>query len=296
MPTYIDSYSSIVTSQFIGAGSNPNTIIFNATESHTYTYQLRLFINDVDPSKDIHVVVYVDGLNFRSYGTAFGWLGTDQLGRDIFSQMLYGTRISLLIGLLAAFLGVVIGLFIGVTAGYVGSIVDELLMRFTDMLLVLPSLPLLLVLIAVLGPSLWNLILLIGVLGWMGFARVVRSQTLSLKERPFVEAAKAVGGRRFYIIGKHIIPNVMSLVYVTLALSVPGAIISEAALSYLGLFDPSVMSWGRMLHDSLAVERSVEKWWWTLPPGIAIALLSLSFIMIGYAIDDVLNPKLRQRQ
>lgn len=295
-PTYIDSYSTHVTSLFPKAGDNPNNIIFNTTESHTYSYQLKLFINDVDSTKEIHLIVYLDGMNFRTYGTAFGWLGTDQVGRDIFSQLLYGTRISLLIGLLAAFLGVVIGLFVGVVAGYVGSVVDELLMRFTDMLLVLPTLPLLLVLIALLGPSLWNLILLIGVLGWMGFARVVRSQTLSLKERPFVEAAKAVGARKFYIITKHIIPNVMSLVYVTLALSVPGAIIAEASLSYLGLFDPSVMSWGRMLHDSMAAEKSVEKWWWSLPPGISIALLSMSFILIGYAIDDLLNPKLRQRR
>lgn len=296
MPTYIDSYSTHITSQFPVAGSNPNNIIFNTTESHSYSFEMKVFINDFNSSQEMHTIVYLDGLNFRTYGTAWGILGTDQLGRDIFTQLAYGTRISLLIGLLAAFLGVIIGLFVGVTAGYVGSIVDELLMRFTDMLLVLPGLPLLLVLIAVLGPSLWNLIILIGVLGWMGFARVVRSQTLSLKERPFVEAAKAVGARKFYIIVRHIIPNVMSLVYVTLALSVPSAIISEAALSYLGLFDPSVMSWGRMLHDSLAVEKSIEKWWWTLPPGFAIALLSMSFILIGYSIDDILNPKLRERR
>ena len=294
--TDLDSYSSSVATQFPGAGNDPSKIVFNTTESHEYSCQLRLFVNDFDPDKEIHSVIYLDSLNLRLYGKAFGWLGTDQVGRDILTQMLYGTRISLLIGLLAAFLGTTIGLFVGVVAGYVGSVVDELLMRFTDMLLVLPSLPLLIVLIAVLGPSLWNLILLIGVLGWMGFARVVRSQTLSLKERPFVEAAKAVGGRKFYIIVKHIVPNVMSLVYVTLALSVPGAIISEAALSYLGLFDPSVMSWGRMLHDSMAVERSVQKWWWTLPPGLAIALLSMSFILIGYSIDDLLNPKLRLRR
>ncbi|MCJ7719516.1 ABC transporter permease [Candidatus Bathyarchaeota archaeon] len=296
IPTDIDSYSAIVTSQFPGAGNDPSKIVFNTTESHRYSYMLKLSINDFDPDKEIRLVVYLDGINLRMYGTSFGYLGTDREGRDIFTQLVYGTRISLLVGMLAASLGTVIGLFVGVVSGYVGSIVDELLMRFTDMLLVIPNLPLLLVLIAVLGPSTWNLILLIGVLGWMGFARVVRSQTLSLKERPFVEAAKAVGARRFYIISRHIVPNVMSLVYVTLALSVPGAIISEAALSFLGLFDPTMMSWGRMLHDSLAVEKSIEKFWWTLPPGLGIALLSLSFIMIGYAIDDVLNPKLRQRQ
>jgi len=296
IPTDIDSYSQTVTTQFPGAGKDPSRIVFNTTESHKYSFMLKLTLDDFDPEQEIRFVVYLDGINLRLYGNAFGYLGTDAQGRDIFTQLVYGTRISLLVGLLAAVLGTVIGLFVGVVSGYVGSVVDELLMRFTDMLLVLPNLPLLLVLIAVLGPSTWNLILLIGVLGWMGFARVVRSQTLSLKERPFVEAAKAVGARKFYIISRHIVPNVMSLVYVTLALSVPGAIISEAALSFLGLFDPSVMSWGRMLHDSMAVERSVEKWWWTLPPGISIALLSLSFIMIGYAIDDVLNPKLRQRQ
>jgi ABC-type dipeptide/oligopeptide/nickel transport system permease subunit len=296
IPTDVDSYSSAVTSLFPGAGRDPALIIFNTTESHNYAYQLRLSIVDVDSDEDIRLFVYLDNLNVRLFGTSFGWLGTDVQGRDIFTQLLYGTRISLAVGLLAAFLGTIIGLFVGVVSGYVGSLVDELLMRFTDMLLVLPGLPLLLVLIAVLGPSMWNIILLIGLLGWMGFARVVRSQTLSLKERPFVEAAKAVGAGKFYIIVKHIVPNVMSLVYVTLALSVPGAIISEAALSFLGLFDPTIMSWGRMLHDSMAVERSVEKWWWTLPPGLGIALLSLSFILIGYAIDDILNPKLRQRR
>ncbi|MCZ2809772.1 MAG: ABC transporter permease, partial [Candidatus Bathyarchaeota archaeon] len=183
----------------------------------------------------------------------------------------------------------------GIVSGYVGRIVDEVLMRFSDMLLVLPGLPLLIVLISVLGTSLWNIIFIIGVLGWMGFARVVRSQTLSLKERPFVEAAKAVGAGRLHIIVKHILPNVVSLIYVSLALAVPTAIILEAALSWLGLFDPSVMSWGRMLRDAQA-NNGIEMLWWIIPPGISIALVSLSFILLGYALDEILNPKLRRRR
>jgi len=289
----VDSYSSDVKSLF--GLQDPSKVIFNTSKGDLYRFIINFKI--VDSGRNVSSLrVYLDGINLKLYGTCFGLLGTDQSGRDIFSQLIYGARISITVGLLSAVLSVVIGLVVGVVAGYIGSFVDELLMRFTDMLLVLPSLPLLLVLIAVLGPSLWNLILLIGVLGWMGFARVVRSQVLSLKERPFVESAKAIGASSSYIIFRHLIPNVLSLAYVTLALSVPSAIISEAALSWLGLFDPTVLSWGRMLHDAMSYERSVEKWWWIVPPGICIALLSLSFIMIGYAIDDILNPKLRERR
>jgi peptide/nickel transport system permease protein len=190
---------------------------------------------------------------------------------------------------------VILGLIVGVVSGYVGGIVDEIAMRFTDALLVIPTLPLLLVLVAVLGSSIWNLIMIIGVLGWMGFARTVRSQTLSLKERPFIEAAKAAGSGTTHIITTHILPNVMTLVYVSLALSVPSAILSEAALSWLGLFDPTVVSWGRMLYD-VQYNQGVDKPWWVIPPGISIALVSLSFILLGYALDEVLNPKLRQRR
>jgi len=149
---------------------------------------------------------------------------------------------------------------------------------------------------AVLSPTIWNLVLLITVLGWTGFARVVRSQALTLKERPFVEAARAVGGGRFHIILKHILPNVMSLTYVALATAVPAAIIAEAWLSWLGLYDPTIMTWGRMLYDAQAEPAWVSMWWWTVPPGLCIAAISLSFILIGYALDEILNPKLRERR
>jgi len=200
---------------------------------------------------------------------------------------------------LSAGIGISLGLVIGLLAGFLGRFVDEVLMRFTDMLLVIPGLPLLIVLVAVLGPNIWNLILIIGFLGWMGFARIVRSQVLTLRERPFVEAAKAAGAGPGRIITRHIFPNIVSLTYVNLALTVPGAILSESALAFLGLSDPSVNSWGHMFYNvetSGSLSTFPPPWWWVLPPGIGIALVSLSFVLIGYALDEIFNPKLRRRQ
>jgi peptide/nickel transport system permease protein len=144
-----------------------------------------------------------------------------------------------------------------------------------------------------------NIIFVVGILGWMGFARTVRSSVLSIKERPFIEAARAAGAGGSHIMVKHIIPNVMPLVYVTLAMSVPGAIVSEAALSWLGLGPTDVMSWGRMLHEfqssGVLASAALSRWYWVIPPGVCIAALSLSFVLIGYGLDEILNPKLRAR-
>jgi len=277
---------------------NPLRTVFNpSTLPSRYIYGLEIVFQDLDkPDKRVETTMYIDDFDLTLLGTSFGLLGTDHYGRDIFSQLVYGSRLSLYIGLLAAVLSVVLGLIVGLAAGYIGGVADEITMRLTDMLLVLPTLPLLIVLVAVLGPRLTNLILLIGFLGWMGFARMVRAQVLSLKERPFVEAAKAIGSGKIHIITVHILPNVMSLVYITLALSVPNAIVIEAALSWLGFYDPTVMSWGRMLRDVQVEAQATGNWWWVVPPGLSIALIALSFILIGFALDEILNPKLRVRR
>lgn len=269
---------------------DPRATIFSNQTTYRYGVEV-LFSKDVQKA-----TVYIDDLDLKLYGTAFGFLGTDNLRRDIFTQLIYGTRITLIVGLLASFISVALGLSVGLFSAYVGGVVDEIVMRLTDMFLVLPELPLLLVLAAVFGPSFWNIIIIIGFLGWMGFARIVRSQTLSLKERLFVEATKAIGAGKFYIVTRHILPNVMNLVYVTLAMSVPGAIMAEAYLSFLGLYDPYIMTWGRMFHEALSLPGGAERWWWIIPPGLCIAAISTSFIFIGYALDEILNPKLRERR
>lgn len=267
-------------------------IIFGAIDSYSFGV-------DFSFSGPGQVNIGIAYLQLR--GTAFGLLGTDNSGHDLYAQLVYGSRISLYVGLVAAGIGIGLGLVVGLLAGFLGRIVDEVLMRFTDMILVIPALPLLLVLLTVVGRSLNNVILIIGFLGWMGFARIVRSQVLTLRERPFVEAAKAAGAGTSRILARHIFPNIVSLTYVNLALAVPAAILTEAALAFLGLSDPTVVSWGNMYQNAffggaLVASAGIPPWWWLVPPGIAIALISLSFVLVGFALDEIFNPRLRRRR
>lgn len=223
-------------------------------------------------------------------------LGTDDMGRDILSNLIHGSRISLLVGVTATVISMFIGCIIGIVSGYFGKRTDQLLMRFTDFFLVIPWLPLMMVLAAVLGTSIWNIIFVIGITSWPGTARVVRAQTLSVKERQFVERTISLGAGSGHIMVHHILPNVFPLVFANTVLVASVAIVSETTLSFLGLGDPSHASWGMMLHYAFECgAASAGAYWYYLPPGICVVAVVLSFTLMGYAFDEILNPKLKGR-
>ena len=225
------------------------------------------------------------------------WLGTDFIGRDIFTQLLEGAKIAFMVGLSAAFISIVLGTMIGMLAGYMGSVVDTLLMRLADMIMVMPSLLILLLLSALFGQlNIWLIVLLIALLRWPGVSRVIRAQTLTLKQRPFIEAAKVAGASHLRIIFRHIMPNVLPLSFLYMTFRVTSAILVEAALAFLGFGDPSQVSWGMMLQWVWKTGHMFQAPYWLLPPGICISLLTLSFYMLGRAMDEVLDPRLRKEE
>jgi peptide/nickel transport system permease protein len=220
------------------------------------------------------------------------WLGRDDAGKDVLSLLIYGARVSLIVGFVSSFVSMFIGTTVGLVAGYFGGRVSNLLMRFTDFLMVIPDLPLMLVIISVWGRGLWKIILVISVLYWTYTARLVRSQVITVKERQFVLRARALGASDFRIILRHIFPQVLPLVIAQTVLDISASIIAESTLSFLGLGDPTLISWGVMLN--FAFERAISRmaWWFLLPPGFAIVWVSLSIILIGNALEEIVNPRL----
>jgi peptide/nickel transport system permease protein len=214
-------------------------------------------------------------------------LGTNDIGQDILSELIYGSRISLLVGILAAFVSVVIGTLVGLFSGYMRGATDEMLMGLTDIILIIPALPLMIILASHTSPSIWNIILVVGLLWWCSTARVVRSRVLQLREMPFVEAARSLGAGDFYIIFRHILPNTLQVILAKFILAVAGAMLTEASLSFLGLGDPLQKSWGMMLNYAFSRGGFINGyWWWYLPPGICISLAVLSFVLIGFGLEE----------
>lgn len=225
------------------------------------------------------------------------WLGTDSFGRSVFALLLVGARVSLLVGLTATGGAVLIGATIGLVGGYyAGRRIDKVLSALTDMFLVIPWLVLAIVMAAILGPTLLNVIIVIAITSWAMTARLVRAQTLSVRALPFVERARALGANDWRIITRHILPNVFPVIFANAVLTVAVAILSETTLSILGLGDATAISWGRIIEEAFSGGAMANGyWWWIVPPGLAIISVTLAFTMCGYALDEILNPKLRKR-
>ncbi|MEM1674179.1 MAG: ABC transporter permease [Candidatus Bathyarchaeia archaeon] len=223
-------------------------------------------------------------------------LGTDDVGRDVLSQIIYGSRISIMVGLLAAAVGTLLGTIIGLVSGYFGGIVDDILMRITDIFLIIPFIPLAIMFALYVGPNIWNVVLIFGFLGWPPAARQIRSLTLSLKETQFIEAARAIGAGNLRIVFRHILPNTTGVIIANVVSRTVFAILAEAGLAFLGASDPRNISWGMMIFYAMRSGAILYGAWWTyIPAGFCVALLACGFAFLGHGITLVLNPRLRGR-
>jgi peptide/nickel transport system permease protein len=225
------------------------------------------------------------------------WLGTTEVGSDVLSQVLVGARVSMIVGFSAAVISAVVGAFVGLVGGYFGGMTDKVFDGFENWFLVIPQLPLMVVLARLLNPSLFVLVMVIGFTSWAGTGRIVRSQVLTLKERAFVERARALGASDWHIIRRHILPNALPLIFANTVLIVAVAILAEASLSFLGLGDPTHISWGTMLENGFdSGAPSAGAWWYLIPPGLCITVLVFVIGLIGYVFEQHINPRLKEQE
>ncbi|MBI5825928.1 MAG: dipeptide/oligopeptide/nickel ABC transporter permease/ATP-binding protein [Chloroflexi bacterium] len=246
-------------------------------------------LSPYDPSSTLNVTT----TDIYNPPSAAHWLGTDDAGQDVLTNFIFGARVSLTIGFFAAFISLVIGGVLGIIAGFYGGRTEELIMRFTDIMLVIPDLPLMMVVIALTKPSIFNIILVIGLLYWTTTARMVRSQTLAVKSRKFVLRARAIGSSKRHIIRRHILPLVLPILVVQAVLVVSSAVLAESTLSFLGLGDPTALSWGQMLNYAFGRgAMSTGAWWALVVPGFGIVWVVLGLTLLGQGLEQVLNPRL----
>jgi peptide/nickel transport system permease protein len=272
--------------------SKPEVMLFSNQEKRSlmkgnYTFNVKFYLfNNEDKILNSKLILG---------GEKFGLMGTDELRRDLTVGLVWGAPVALFIGLSVSTISIVIGMIYGVIAGYKGKRTDESLMRMNDIFYSLPTLPLLIIMSLFIGRSIFLIVLFLIFFGWMGTAKISRSLALQIKNFQYVEAAKLIGQSDIKIIFKHIIPQLLPLTFASIAISVPGAILAEASLSFIGLGDPSIPTWGQILHEAhTAAAASRGLWWWLIPPGMLIALTGLAFVLIGNTIDSVLNPKMKR--
>jgi peptide/nickel transport system permease protein len=272
--------------------SKPEIMLFSNQDTRSimkgnYTFNVKFYLfNNEDKILNSKLILG---------GKKFGLMGTDELRRDLTVGLLWGAPVALFIGLSVSTISIIIGMIYGVIAGYKGKRTDEGLMRINDIFYSLPTLPLLIILSLFIGRSIFLIVLFLIFFGWMGTAKISRSLALQIKNFQYVEAAKLIGQPDIKIIFKHIIPQLLPLTFASIAISVPGAILAEASLSFIGLGDPSIPTWGQILHEAhIAAAASRGLWWWLIPPGMLIALTGLAFVLIGNTIDYILNPKMKR--
>jgi peptide/nickel transport system permease protein len=272
--------------------SRPQIMLFSDTNDNRVlkgTYTIRETFYLFDPQDTVLDSGVILG------GKVYGLMGTDELRRDLAIGILWGAPVALFIGITVSIAAILIGLIYGVFAGYKGNRTDEGLMRINDIFYSLPTLPLLIILSVTVGRSIFLITGFLVIFSWVGMAKISRSLALQLKNMQYVEAAKLMGQSDTKIIFKHIIPQLLPLTFASIAIAVPGAILAESTVSFLGLGDPSIPTWGQILHDansSSAASRGL--WWWIAPPGLMIAITGLAFVLIGNALDSILNPRSRK--
>ena len=229
--------------------------------------------------------------NMRKPPSAEHWFGTDDMGRDVFARVIYGGRLSLMIGFVPSVISLVLGTALGLMAGYMGKHVDAVIMRLADVVLAFPSLLLAMVVMYTLGASILNMFIALSIINWAGTARVVRAQTLSLKQKEFVEAARSMGVSRFSIVFKHILPNCLPNLIVLFTLDIPGAIMWESSMSFLGVGDPNAASWGLMVSQGKSYAYMCP--WLILAPGLAILATVMAFNFLGDGLRDAIDPYMK---
>ncbi len=238
----------------------------------------------------------IDSTEMKIVGRVHGILGTDNSKRDIWSGVIAGVKWAMLIGLLTALISVSIGVIYGVMSAYLGGWKDSLMQRIFEIFISVPMLPVLIVMSAVFKPNIWMIIAIMCIFYWVGPVKTVRSMGLQIKEETYIEASRALGASNTRIIFKHMVPLLIPYAFASMALNVPGAIVVEATLSLLGLGDPNIVTWGQILQDAHNGGAMLSgMWWWVVPPGLAIAFMGMTFAFVGFAMDKILNPKLKTR-